>query len=129
SVNQVNLSKPQAARFLKPPPTRRGSHPHSKSQRGLDPHKESPMRVIPLVVGLVLLAAVPVHAEMPPSRLIPAQADLVLEVHQPRQLVESITKLDTFKQLQQFAAVKELLDSTQYRRFYQFIAYYEKELG
>ncbi len=81
------------------------------------------------LICLALLTATRAKAETPPSRLIPAQADLVVEVGHPRQLVETVTKLDSFKQVQQFPAVKEVFESTQYRRFYQFVAYYEKELG
>ena len=40
-----------------------------------------------------------------------------------------MTSLDALKQLQQFPSVKELLDSTTSRRYYQFLAYFEKELG
>ena len=43
--------------------------------------------------------------------------------------VETVTNLDALKQLQQFPSVKELLDSTTSRRYYQFLAYFEKELG
>ncbi len=86
-----------------------------------------------LAGGLVCLAflATTARAETPtpPSRLIPTQADLVIEVKQPRQFVQTFTTLDSFKKLQQFPSVKEIFESTQYRRFYQFIAYYEKELG
>jgi hypothetical protein len=84
-------------------------------------------------VGLVCFAlfAATVRAETPPSplRLIPAEADLLVEVKQPRQLAEALTTLDLLKQLNQFAAYKEVLDSTQARRFFQLLAYVEKELG
>jgi hypothetical protein len=64
-----------------------------------------------------------------PLRRVPAETDLLIEVRQPRQLVETITTLDTAKQLQEFTVVKELLDSTRARRFFQLLAYFEKELG
>ena len=64
-----------------------------------------------------------------PLRLVPDQVDLLVEVRQPRRLVETLTTLDTLKQLQQFAPVRELLDSTNARRTRQLIAYFEKELG
>ncbi len=64
-----------------------------------------------------------------PARLLPDQADLLVEVRQPRRLVETLTGLDALKQLRQLSAVREFLDSTSYRRFYQFVAYFEKELG
>ncbi len=64
-----------------------------------------------------------------PARLLPNQADLLVQIRQPRRLVETLTTLDTLKQLQQLAPVRELLDSTSSRRFYQLLAYFEKELG
>ena len=64
-----------------------------------------------------------------PARLLPDQSDLLVEVRHPRRLVETLTTLDTLKQLQQFAPVRELLDSTSSHRFYQLLAYFEKELG
>jgi hypothetical protein len=78
-----------------------------------------------------LLCAGLARADQPPSplRLIPDQADFVAQVHQPRKLLESVTQLEFVKQAQKLEAVKELLDSTQTRRFYQFLAYFEKQLG
>src|SRR5208283_243986 len=75
--------------------------------------------------------AVPVRAETPPDplRLIPDQADLVFKIERPRQLVEAIINLDVIKQLQTLEAFKEFNDSTNYRRFYQFLAYFEKQMG
>jgi hypothetical protein len=79
----------------------------------------------------LLPAAAPADSAAPasPVRLIPAQADLLVEVRQPRLLIETLTTLDTVKQLQAFPAVKEQLGSTNVRRFYQLVAYFEKELG
>ena len=79
----------------------------------------------------VLLLTGGARAESPrsPLRLIPEQADIVLQIHQPRRLVESITTLEAVKQAQQLEAVKELLDSTRTRRFFQFVAFFEKQLG
>jgi hypothetical protein len=92
------------------------------------------------LLGLVLCVSL-AHAETPPTqraesgrsprpaRLLPQQADLLIEVPQPRRLVETLTTLDALKQLQRFAPVREVLDSTSSRRFYQLVAYFEKELG
>jgi len=92
------------------------------------------MRLLPrFATGLTLVAllAASAAAEEPasPLRLVPDSADLLLEVKNPRRLVETVTSLDALKQLQQFPSVKELLDSTTSRRYYQFLAYFEKELG
>lgn len=86
-----------------------------------------------LLASMLLLftsTAIPA-AEAPtdPFRLIPDQADLVVRVDRPRQLIEAYTTLDLVKQLQTLEAFREFFDSTNYRRFYQFVSYYEKQLG
>src|SRR5262245_2878094 len=71
------------------------------------------------------------RAEAPPDplRLIPEQADLFIKFEKPRQLVDSLLNLEFVKQLQTLEAFQELYDSTNARRLYQLIAYFEKELG
>src|SRR5262249_34216814 len=56
-------------------------------------------------------------------------ADLLAEVPSPRRLVETGLNLQVYKQIQDFPQVKELLQSTTYRRFNQLVAHFEKELG
>src|SRR6266540_2132993 len=82
------------------------------------------------LLGLVLCVS-PLRAETPPSplRLIPADADLVVQTKAPRQLVEAVTSLDYIKELLAIDAYRELLNSTQTRRFFQMVAYFERELG
>ncbi len=81
-------------------------------------------------LSLVALLAATAAAQTPsPLRLVPDSADLLVQVHNPRRLVETITTLDAVKQLQQFPYVHDLLDSTDGRRYYQLLAYFEKELG
>jgi hypothetical protein len=80
-------------------------------------------------VSLVVMAA-PVSAG--PADLLatmPAEANLAVVVENPRRLVEALRGLDAYKSAQALPAVREALDSTQLRRFFQFIAYYEQELG
>ncbi|HZT81447.1 MAG TPA: hypothetical protein VFA26_14560, partial [Gemmataceae bacterium] len=79
----------------------------------------------------LLASAAAARADAPPDplRLVPNQASLLLEIKQPRQLAESVTRLDLFKQLQTVPTFREFFDSTAYRRFYQLIAYYDKQLG
>jgi hypothetical protein len=80
---------------------------------------------------LALLGPTAHAADAPPSplRLLPEQADLVVQVSQPRRLVESLVKLDLLKQLQSFSIVREQLDSTNARKVRQLLAYFERELG
>ncbi len=85
-----------------------------------------------LLAGLVVVAlAAPGRAEPPgdPLRLVPDQADLFLKVDRPRQLIETFINHELFKQLQEIQAVRELYDSTNYHRFQQLVAYYEKKMG
>src|SRR5262249_39585611 len=84
------------------------------------------------LVGLTLfLVAAPSRAETPPDplRLIPDRADFFLKVEQPRKLIESVTGLELFQQLQRLEIVREYYDSTNYRRLLQLVAYFEKQLG
>jgi hypothetical protein len=87
-----------------------------------------------LAGGLACLAlfalAVAARADAPdPLRLVPDQADAYVEITQPRKLVESGLSLEIVKSLQHLAPVQEAYDSTTARRFYQLLAYFEKELG
>jgi hypothetical protein len=87
--------------------------------------------LIALTVCVAAVAAETPKSDTPrsPLRLIPEQTDLLVQVPQPRRLVETLIALDTLKQLQQLAPVRELFDSTNVRRFTQLVAYFEKELG
>jgi hypothetical protein len=84
-----------------------------------------------LSVALVLACSTAARAESPadPLRLVPDQADLMVRVDKPRQLLDSYTHLDLLKQLTKFDAFQEYLDSTNYRRFLQLVGYFEKQLG
>ncbi len=64
-----------------------------------------------------------------PLRLVPDQVDVIVEVKHPRQLIEAVTRLDLFQQLLGLPPLAEFFDSTNYRRFYQLVAYFEKQLG
>ena len=85
-----------------------------------------------LLTGLVLSVLVHVsRADNPPDplRLVPNEADLFLKIERPRRLIETGLNLDAFKQLRELEAVQEVYDSTNFRRLYQLVGYYEKELG
>ncbi len=64
-----------------------------------------------------------------PLRLIPTEADLLLQVQSPRRVVDLLRNLDILQQIQAFPFVKEQLASTQGRRGRQLLAYAEKQLG
>jgi hypothetical protein len=77
-----------------------------------------------------LLCLLPsVGAAADPLRLVPAEADLVIRVPQPRRVVEAARSFPLLDQLRHFEAVAELRDSTNARRLNQLVAYFEKQLG
>jgi hypothetical protein len=86
-----------------------------------------------LTGGLVCLAlcAGAAHAEAPPAplNLLPAEADLLVQVRQPRRLVEALASFEAIQQLRQVPAARNLLDSTNLRRAKQLVGYFERELG
>jgi hypothetical protein len=85
----------------------------------------------PLAILLLLGVSTAACAEAPPDplRLVPDITDVIVEVKNPRRLAETVTQHELFKQIQSFGAVQEILDSTSYRRAYQLVAYFEKQLG
>src|SRR5262245_11037063 len=90
------------------------------------------MRFNPSLAGLVVCFSIAsARAETPPDplRLVPEQADWMVKIERPRQLTETLLNLDLVKQLQKLEAIQEFYDSTNLRRFYQLVAYLEKELG
>ncbi len=89
-----------------------------------------PLRyLIVTLLGLTLLApSAQAQSTASPLRYMPDGADLLIEVPQPRRLVESLVGLDLLKQLQNFSLAREFLESTNARKFYQLVAYYETAL-
>src|SRR5260370_564237 len=79
---------------------------------------------------LPLLPAGVLHAEPPnPLRFVPDQANLVLRIEKPRQLIETALNLEAVKEAQRLPFVREQLASPAVQRFVQLLAYYEKDLG
>jgi hypothetical protein len=64
-----------------------------------------------------------------PLRLVPDSAEVLVEVKNPRRMVETFTGLELVKKAEELGPVREILDSTNYRRFYQLVAFFEKQLG
>src|SRR5262245_7965612 len=84
-----------------------------------------------LLVGItfLLLAATGRADDKSPLRLIPQEANLVVRIEHPRQLVEGVLQLDAVQQARQLPFVREQLESPLFQRFLQLVAYYEKDLG
>jgi hypothetical protein len=85
-----------------------------------------------LLVGLISILPTSLgRAENPadPLRLVPDEANLFAKIERPRKLIETVLTLDAVKQARELEAIQEVYDSTNFRRFYQLVSYYEKELG
>jgi hypothetical protein len=82
-----------------------------------------------LLATLVLAAGAHAQETPDPLWLVPRQADVALRVDSPRKLVEAVIATEPVRELTQFAAIREALQSTNARRGAKLLAYYEKELG
>ncbi|MFL5242555.1 MAG: DUF3352 domain-containing protein [Gemmataceae bacterium] len=80
---------------------------------------------------LILSNCAQVRAEAPPDplRLVSNQTDLIIEMKSPRRLLETYMSFEPLKSLLELEPFQELYDSTNARRFYQLVTYFEKELG
>jgi hypothetical protein len=82
--------------------------------------------VVGLTCGCFLASPLPAQD---PLRLVPAHADAVVKIENPRRVVESILDHHIVKELLKIDAVQELYDTTNARRLYQLLAHVEKQLG
>lgn len=82
-----------------------------------------------IAVALFLVSIADASGSEDPLRLVPDNADLIVRVDDPRCLLETLLNFHEFKGLQELQSVKEVYDSTNYRRFLQLVSYFEKELG
>jgi len=82
------------------------------------------------LLGLVAVALLTIPAAAKdPLRFFPESADAVIKVEKPRALVEAIVHHDLAKDAQNLQVVKDFLDGADARRFFQLLAYFERELG
>jgi hypothetical protein len=88
-------------------------------------------RRLRVALASLLLLAPAALADCPPSplRLVPAETDLLVSVPDARRVAETLLGLELLPKLGEFSAYREALDSTNFRHFRQFVAYYEKEMG
>src|SRR6266851_2187073 len=111
------------------PPEYNTSQPPAYLRTTWEPPIMRSMRysIVVLILGVFATAS---RAYPPPDplRLVPEEADLFLKIERPRKLLETGLNLDAFKQLRELEAVQEIYDSTNFRRLYQLVSYYEKEL-
>jgi hypothetical protein len=73
----------------------------------------------------------PLRADGPadPLRFIPGQAELVFKIENPAKTAENIFNLDLVREVLTIDIVREFYESTNSRRFFQLLGYFEKELG
>lgn len=81
------------------------------------------------LIAWTLVAASRADTLPSPLRLLPDGSDLLIQVPEPRRVVETLTTAELFEQLQHFQPVLDLIGSTNARRSRQLVAYFEKELG
>jgi hypothetical protein len=81
-------------------------------------------------IGCVLMVSA-ARADTPadPLRFLAAESDLLIKVEQPGQLANSLIDHPLFRQFRQLEVVRDLYDSTNFRRFNQMLGYVERELG
>jgi hypothetical protein len=84
-----------------------------------------------LLASCLVVAFLGAATAAPPDalRLIPKEANLVVKVERPRALIEAVTKLDAYRGYEALPQVRELLDSTAAKRFFQLLAHAETKLG
>jgi hypothetical protein len=83
-----------------------------------------------LSFAFVLFATVAACAESKdPLRFFPETTDVVVKIEKPRVLVEAVLKHELAKEALELQVVRDFLDSATYRRFFQLIAHFERELG
>jgi hypothetical protein len=81
------------------------------------------------IASCLVVVAVLSPAVADPLDLIPNEARLVLKIEKPRALLEAVTKLDAYRDYETLPQVRELLDSTSAKRFFQLLTHAETKLG
>jgi hypothetical protein len=82
------------------------------------------------VCALVLSASFAAGQETKdPFRFVPKEAELVVQVRRPRELLGEVERNELFQQAQKLVGIRDYYDSTNFHRLYQLIAYFEKQLG
>ena len=64
-----------------------------------------------------------------PLRLVPEQADLCVKLERPQVFLHLIRHNELIKQFQKIEAIREFYGSTNFKRFTQLVAFFEKEFG
>jgi hypothetical protein len=89
----------------------------------------SPRALFSCLAIVVLCSRAAAGPELDPLQFVPDQMDAAIVVDHPRALVEGVLGNGLVKDVQALEAVRELYDSTNARRFYQLLDYFEQQLG
>ncbi len=89
----------------------------------------SPRWLCGLCVLLVSSSLAAAQEAKDPLRFVPSNAEVVVKVDRPRQMLEAVEKNELFQQAQKLAGIREYYDSTNFQQAYQLITYFEKKLG
>jgi hypothetical protein len=85
-----------------------------------------------LGLAVVLLAAIRADEPAPvadPLRLLPDNCLFVVKAEKPQALIDLVLDYGKLPELQRISAYRDFLESTNFRRFLQLVAYVEKEYG
>src|SRR5262249_28448633 len=84
-----------------------------------------------VISAALVLGAAGARAEAPadPLQLIPDKADLFFKVEKPAKAIDLALHMGPIQELYKLDQVREFFESANYRRFYQLVAYFEKQLG
>jgi hypothetical protein len=78
---------------------------------------------------LFILRPSQADSQLDPLRFLPANADVLVKIEKPADLLKRILANPLAGEIARLDAVREAYDSTNSRRFYQLLAYLERELG
>jgi len=82
--------------------------------------------ILLLAIGSVVAAA---QETKSPLRFVPSQAEWVIQVDRPGELIDTVEKHELFKEAQKLTGVRDLYDTTNFQQLFQLVGYFEKELG
>jgi hypothetical protein len=86
-------------------------------------------RSFPAVVSLAFAFTTATAGDMSTLKLVPVQANLVIQFENPRTAVETFLNHDVTKQTLQLPFVRRQLETPDFEKFLYLIEYYEKDLG
>src|SRR5262245_57982042 len=82
-------------------------------------------------IGLmfVLASAAAAQPAKDPLRFVPSEAEWVIKVDRPRDVLHAVQKNELFHEAKKLAGFREYFDTTNVQQIYQLVAYFEKQLG